>query len=242
MNQKTNLFRSAASRHISPRWKYRILSWLSRGCRKGRGSYVHPSVQILGEENVSIGSNTFIGEQTWLNVNHRIRGETVILVGDNCFIGRRNFFSSGKRIEMGDYVLTSLECKFVCSSHDVGDPLVPYLASGATSGGIIRIGVNCFFGTGAMVLGDVKIGHGSVVGAGALVTKDVPAFCMVVGNPARILRRYSFSKKSWIEEASVSAEDLKENPDEEAYLELLRKGYPKIEMPVIAAGGDLGSF
>lgn len=93
-----------------------------------------------------------------------------------------------------------------------------------------------------MVLGNVSIGHGSVIGANSLVIKDVPPFSMVVGNPAKIIRRYSFAKKAWIDSDNVTAEDLRENPNEALYLDILRRTWPKISMPIIAAGSDLGNL
>lgn len=39
------------------------------------------------------------------------------------------------------------------------------------------------------MLPGVTIGRGSTVGAGSVVTKDVGEFCVVAGNPARVLRR-----------------------------------------------------
>lgn len=51
------------------------------------------------------------------------------------------------------------------------------------------IGKRCFIGANAIVLPGVHIGNSVVVGAGAVVTKDVPACCIVGGNPARIIRR-----------------------------------------------------
>jgi acetyltransferase-like isoleucine patch superfamily enzyme len=44
-------------------------------------------------------------------------------------------------------------------------------------------------GSNATILCGVTIGEGAVVGAGSVVTKDVPPYTVVVGNPARILRR-----------------------------------------------------
>ena len=44
-------------------------------------------------------------------------------------------------------------------------------------------------GTGSYILKGVHIGARSIIGAGSVVTKDVPADCIVAGNPAKIIRR-----------------------------------------------------
>lgn len=53
----------------------------------------------------------------------------------------------------------------------------------------VEIGHDVWIGHGAIVLPGRKIGSGAVVGAGSVVTHDVPAYTIVVGNPARPLRR-----------------------------------------------------
>lgn len=50
------------------------------------------------------------------------------------------------------------------------------------------IGDNCFIGVRAIIMPGIKIGNEVVVGAGSVVTKDVPSNCMVVGNPAKIIK------------------------------------------------------
>ncbi|WP_221405682.1 serine O-acetyltransferase [Dysgonomonas massiliensis] len=52
-----------------------------------------------------------------------------------------------------------------------------------------RIGNNVAVATGAIVLGDITIGSNVTIGAGAVVVKDVPDNCVVVGNPACIVRK-----------------------------------------------------
>jgi phosphonate metabolism protein (transferase hexapeptide repeat family) len=50
------------------------------------------------------------------------------------------------------------------------------------------LGHDVWIGHGAVVLPGVSMGNGAVAGAGSIVTKDVPAWSIVVGNPARVLR------------------------------------------------------
>ena len=52
-----------------------------------------------------------------------------------------------------------------------------------------RIGHHCVIGGRSMILSGVTIGNHVYVGAGSVETHDVPDHCLVVGNPARIIRR-----------------------------------------------------
>jgi phosphonate metabolism protein (transferase hexapeptide repeat family) len=52
----------------------------------------------------------------------------------------------------------------------------------------VSIGHDVWIGHGAIILPGRNIGNGAVIAAGAIVTKDVPAYAIVAGNPARIIR------------------------------------------------------
>jgi phosphonate metabolism protein (transferase hexapeptide repeat family) len=53
----------------------------------------------------------------------------------------------------------------------------------------VHIGHDVWIGHGAIVLPGRRIGNGAVIAGGAIVTKDVPDYTIVVGNPARPIRR-----------------------------------------------------
>lgn len=61
------------------------------------------------------------------------------------------------------------------------------------SRGPVRIGSDTWVGWRALIMSGVDIGDGAVVAAGAVVTKDVPAYAVVGGNPARVIR-YRFDE------------------------------------------------
>lgn len=225
------------------RFRCIIIAARSSGVLKvGLGSFIHKSVHILGKEYICIGSNTCLSEGTWLNVNYRKAGEFAINIGNNCFIGKENFFTSGKLISVGDYVLTTKGCRFIGSSHNIDNPEVPYLLTGTTSVHEIKIGVNCFLGVGVTVLGNISIGHGSVIGSNSLVLQDIPPFSLAVGNPARVLKRYSFGQKKWVGLNELTVSDETEMPTENEYLSLLMSKFQRPEMPWIAAGKSMGNL
>ena len=228
---------------LPARLRERISVWRQRGpLALGHGSRVHRSAQILGRSHVRIGDNSCISERCWLNVNHRSEAGFSITVGDNTFIGRDNFMSSGRAIHIGSYCLTTLGCKFVCSTHVADTPWVPIVTTGTTGTDTIVVGDNCFFGVNTTVLGNVTIGHGCVIGTGALVTSDVPPFSLAVGSPARVVKRYSFRHRAWLAVDAVAAGDLDDNPDAETYLARLKATHPWIDIPWIASSADQGSF
>ena len=55
------------------------------------------------------------------------------------------------------------------------------------------IGNDVWVGAGACIKGGITVGDGAVIGAGAVVTKNVPAYAVVGGSPARVIR-YRFDK------------------------------------------------
>lgn len=54
--------------------------------------------------------------------------------------------------------------------------------------GPLKIGDHVFVGAGAIITRPVTIGEHAIVAAGAVVTKDVPAYSIVAGNPAKVIR------------------------------------------------------
>lgn len=50
------------------------------------------------------------------------------------------------------------------------------------------IGNNVSLGANVCIMGDIKIGNNVIIGAGSVVVKDVPDNCVVVGNPAKVIK------------------------------------------------------
>ncbi len=76
----------------------------------------------------------------------------------------------------------------------------------------VSIGHDVWIGHGAVILKGTHVGNGAVIGAGSVVTSSVPAFVVMTGNPARILRqRFSLEVINLLQQLewwSLPTEDL----------------------------------
>ena len=55
--------------------------------------------------------------------------------------------------------------------------------------GDVVISDDVWIGSNSVILSGVSIGRGAIIGAGSVVTKDVPPYSIVVGNPAKVLKK-----------------------------------------------------
>lgn len=63
---------------------------------------------------------------------------------------------------------------------------------------IVYIGFGTWLGTNVVIADARHIGHNCVIGANSVVTSDIPDYCVAVGIPAKVIKKYDFKKKSWI--------------------------------------------
>lgn len=165
---------------------------LAPGARLGRTARIR---NIVGDsDRIRVGGDSLVlGEL--LTFAHG--GE--ILIGSWCFVGEGSRLWSGARISIGDRVLIAHNVSvFDNQTHPVrasqrhaqfreilrhGHPRSIDLGDRP-----VTIGHDAWIGAGSVVLRGVTIGEGAIIGAGSVVTKDVPAWCIVGGNPARVLR------------------------------------------------------
>ena len=60
----------------------------------------------------------------------------------------------------------------------------------------VLIGDGAWIGENVCVIG-ASVGRNSVIGANSVVTKDIPDYCIAVGSPAIIIKRYNADTKQW---------------------------------------------
>ena len=157
--------------------------------------------EALVENHAHVKDKIRIGNGT------HIRGELTVYpyairlsIGDNSYVGKWSVIRAGEKISIGNNVLIAHNVTIIDSdSHELdhtersnsfynlvnfGHPKV----KGNVKTKPIIIEDYVWISYGVSVLKGVTIGEGAIIGAGSVVTKDVPAWSVVAGNPAKVVK------------------------------------------------------
>lgn len=124
-----------------------------------------------------------LGRNARIDPSVRIWAPWNLCVGDEVAFGHHVDCYNIAPIRIGDHATVS-QYAFLCTAtHDITDPHMRLRSAPITISGQAWICARAFVGPG------VTIGSGGVAGACAVVVKDIPPWTVVVGNPAKLLKR-----------------------------------------------------
>ena len=143
---------------------------------------------IIGHTRIQIGSHvTFYGK---VSIHSgRIFDNPTLKIGDRVVIGAGVVFLVNKEIVIEDDAMVAGGCAFADSDAHPRDPELRAKHLPPTPEEIkpIRIRRSAWISGGAQIRKGVTVGEGAIVGVNSVVLADVPAHCIVMGNPARVV-------------------------------------------------------
>jgi acetyltransferase-like isoleucine patch superfamily enzyme len=159
-------------------WRSRYQPYGRTGVVLGRDVEGVKNVRFGGENSIGRGV-VFLGEisvgyGTTISANSYLIGP--VEIGNYCQIGA-NVGVIG-RDHPTSYLSTYINRKLFNGRMRIHEKLQE-----------VKIGHDVWIGQGCVILKGVSIGNGTVIGAGSIVTKSFPAFSVIVGNPARIIKK-----------------------------------------------------
>lgn len=153
-----------------------------------------PFNNLLGEVYAEFGKNVVFGKDVILTAwDHYGEQYFVpsIKIGARSMIQDFAHITAINKIEIGEDVLTGRWVTITDNGHGDTDLETLHYAPISrclVSKGAVKIGDRVWIGDKVTILPGVTIGEGAVIAANAVVSKDVPPYCVVAGNPARIVR------------------------------------------------------
>lgn len=137
-------------------------------CKIGENVIIIEPVNLYG---CIIGNDCFIGPFVEIQKN--------VIVGEKSRIQSHSFICDGANI--GKHCFIGHGTMFTNDLFTDSPNFENWIRQNTNIGNDVRIGSN-------VTLLPVNIGDNSIIGAGSVVTKDIPANCIVAGNPAKIIR------------------------------------------------------
>lgn len=142
----------------------------------------------LSKRGVYLGSNVTIQRDSILVCTGVIRNLGVgINIGDNVGLNARVYLGGQGGIEIGENVIIGPDVKIFSENHNYISKDILIKNQGESRKGV-KVGNDCWIGSGAIILDGVQLGNGCVVAAGSIVTKSFLDFSVIGGIPAKSLK------------------------------------------------------
>lgn len=138
---------------------------------------------ILKQMGAEIATSAYI--DTHLLIHNAPNGYRNFVIASGCHVGKDCLIDLADRIVLEENVTLGLRVT-ILTHFDAGNSYARHLYAPSTQPVLIRQGA--YVGTGSTILPGITIGEGAIVAAGALVNRNVPAYTIVGGVPAKVIR------------------------------------------------------
>lgn len=157
------------------------------------------SPMFLTPEYISIGNGCYIWNDARIEAVTTYANERFnphIVLEDGVTIQQRCHITAADTLIIGKDTLISFDVSIQDTDHEYEDLSIP-VGNQPLIVKKTQIGENCFIGSGAKIQAGTILGRHCVVGTNAVVRGTFPDYSVIVGVPARIVKRYDDISKKW---------------------------------------------
>lgn len=159
----------------------------------GIPSYMGPPVFVEGRKRIYIGKYVRI----FPGIRMEAIGTGTIEIGDNVAIEQNAHITSMEgSLHIGSDVTISANVCITNLDHEYADISKSVMDQGHILN-TTSIGEGCFIGYGAVIQAGTTLGKHCIVGANAVVRGRFPDYCVIVGVPAKIVKKYNEESQKW---------------------------------------------
>lgn len=159
---------------------------------------IYNPLKINGLKNIFIGDNVCINDGVWLAALPLTgSNKTELVIEDGSVIGHFNHIYATQSIILQKDVLTADKVYISDNLHGYEDINVPIMRQPIRQCKPVVIGEGSWLGENVCIIG-ASIGKHCVIGANSVVTHDIPDYCVAVGAPAFVVKKYDFESEKWI--------------------------------------------
>ncbi|MBF6609718.1 MAG: acyltransferase [Chryseobacterium sp.] len=173
-------------------WTIRALLYSPFFGKMGMPSYLGSPLFLMGLKRVFVGKKVRIFPH--LRMETHQKGS--IYIEDDVIISQNVHITSAGNLRIGKSSLILANVFITNIDHDyqtIGQHVVKQKYHVKET----AIGENCYIGMGAAIMAGTVLGKQCVVGANAVVRGTFPDFCVIVGAPARIVKKYNPETQTW---------------------------------------------
>jgi carbonic anhydrase/acetyltransferase-like protein (isoleucine patch superfamily) len=168
----------------------------------GSESLVEWPRKLVNRRSIRIGDRCLIRSHALLSGIAEYCGKQYwpkIEIGDDVYIGRHVYITACNKITISKGCVLSEHVYISDLTHGFDPQKGPIMRQELESKGGVLVGPNCFLGYRVTIMQGVELGEWCIVGAHSVVTRSFPAYSMIAGAPARLLKVYSHELRQWVE-------------------------------------------
>lgn len=165
----------------------------------GKNSVVHKPL-LITPESIVVGNNVFIGNSARIEGVKQYQSKKFtpnITIHNGVTIQQNMHLTCAQSVEIGRNTAVAANVTITDIHHPYDDINIPIEHQEIEAEAVV-IGENCKIYNNSVIMKGTKIGRHCTIGANSVVSGLFGDYCVIVGAPAKIIKRYSFEKQAWL--------------------------------------------